>query len=123
MSKSLPLDLSSRHALITGASGAIGNAIASAFEAYGATCVRSDIDATARVLPCDVTDENAVAQLFERSSADTPLTDVIHAAGICPIWHPSQRQLWRPFVVSWKSILQARSSLHVKRRAGCSEVA
>ena len=82
MSKSLPLDLSSRHALITGASGAIGNAIASAFEAYGATCVRSDIDASARVLPCDVTDENAVAYLFERSSADTPLTDVIHAAGI-----------------------------------------
>ena len=82
MSKSPPLDLSSRHALVTGASGAIGNAIASAFEAYGATCVRSDIDAATRVLPCDVTDENAVAHLFEISSANTPLTDVIHAAGI-----------------------------------------
>ena len=69
-------DLSGRTALVTGASGGIGGAIARALHAQGATVVlsgtraealqpvKADLGGRAHILPCDLGDEAAVDALY-----------------------------------------------------------
>ncbi len=69
-------DLSGRTALVTGASGGIGGAIARALHAQGATvvlsgtraealqAVKADLGGRAHILPCDLGDEAAVDALY-----------------------------------------------------------
>jgi NAD(P)-dependent dehydrogenase (short-subunit alcohol dehydrogenase family) len=71
--------LAGRRALVTGAAGAIGASVVDAFTAHGATVIGLDAREAAGVERCDVTDEEAVADAFERHA---PIDHVVHAAGI-----------------------------------------
>jgi len=88
LSSGLPPDqqlLAGRAALVTGARGAIGQAIRAAFQQAGARCLASDLPADDDMLPCDVTDEASVYATFQIAQSISPLTDVIHAAGIVSV--------------------------------------
>jgi NAD(P)-dependent dehydrogenase (short-subunit alcohol dehydrogenase family) len=74
--------LTGRRAIVTGAAGGIGAAIAESFEQAGASVVRWDIGSSDRVCACDVTDEKAVAAAFVRAGEAGSVSDVIHAAGV-----------------------------------------
>jgi NAD(P)-dependent dehydrogenase (short-subunit alcohol dehydrogenase family) len=82
-----------RHALVTGAAGGIGAALAEALVDSGASVFVSDIDAAnleqtaARIgaasAPCDVSDEEAVAELVERAASELGGLDLLCAnAGV-----------------------------------------
>jgi NAD(P)-dependent dehydrogenase (short-subunit alcohol dehydrogenase family) len=67
---------------VTGAARGIGAAIADAFERAGAVVVRVDMHGSDGILACDVTDEKALALLFDEVQAGGALHDIVHAAGI-----------------------------------------
>lgn len=71
--------LAGRTALVTGAAGAIGAAIAQAMEAAGARGVRADTVAGPGVMPCDVTDERQVRSVFDAAGR---VDILVCAAGI-----------------------------------------
>ena len=89
-------DLTGRTALVTGASGGIGRAIAAALHRQGATVVLSgtrrdaldalaaDLDARAHALPCDLADAAAVDGLVPaaEAAAGAPLDILVSNAGI-----------------------------------------
>jgi NAD(P)-dependent dehydrogenase (short-subunit alcohol dehydrogenase family) len=77
--------LAGRVALVTGAAGAIGRAVAAAFAAAGARCQAADVSPGEGMLACDVTDEVSVAAGIEAAQSLGPLTDVVHAAGIVSV--------------------------------------
>jgi len=77
--------LAGRVALVTGAAGAIGRAVAAAFAAAGARCQAADVSPGEGLLACDVTDEDSVAAGIEAARSLGPLTDVVHAAGIVSV--------------------------------------
>jgi 2,3-dihydro-2,3-dihydroxybenzoate dehydrogenase len=100
----LPVVSDDTVSIITGASGGIGAATARQLIDSGAapsTLYLSDLDGdrlssvadtlaasagtagtTVRTVPCDVSEESAVRELFTAAAADGRLTRVIHAAGI-----------------------------------------
>src|SRR3954452_2705582 len=80
-----PTLLAGRRALVTGAAGGIGGAVADAFEQAGGSVGRVDVRGDDGVLACDVTDEAAVADAFDRVGAGGAITDVIHAAGVAEV--------------------------------------
>ncbi len=88
-------DLSGKTALITGATGGIGGAIARALHAQGATVAVSgtredvlgalveDLGERAHAVPCDLSDTNAVESLIkDAETAAGPLDILINNAGI-----------------------------------------
>ncbi len=77
--------LAGREVFLTGAAGAIGQAITTLFRAEGATVHGVDLVSGEGIAPCDVTDEIQVAQVVERLSESRALTDVVHAAGILSV--------------------------------------
>ena len=81
----LPPLLTGRRAIVTGAAGGIGRAIADAFDEAGAAVIRLDIKATGSVRACDVADEASVARAFEEAAEGGPIDDVVHAAAIAAI--------------------------------------
>ncbi len=89
------IDLSGKKALITGASGGIGEAIARKFHALGATVglhgtraekleqIASDLGERTVVLPADLSDREAVAQLGKDAEAKLQGVDIlVNNAGI-----------------------------------------
>ncbi|MFT4202005.1 SDR family oxidoreductase [Gordonia sp. (in: high G+C Gram-positive bacteria)] len=85
--------LADKRALITGAAGGIGSAVARAFTAAGAHVLLSDVDPAvgdlAGDLDCrsavvDLTDRGAVTALVDGASAELggPLTTVVHTAAV-----------------------------------------
>ena len=88
-------DLSNKTALVTGASGGIGRAIAMALHERGATLVLSgtrrdalealaaELGGRAHVLPCDLSDRTAVEGLVPAAeAAAAPLDILVNNAGI-----------------------------------------
>jgi 3-oxoacyl-[acyl-carrier protein] reductase len=88
-------DLSNKTALVTGASGGIGRAIAMALHQQGATLVLSgtrrealdalaaDLGPRAHVLPCDLADRDAVEGLVPAAeAAAAPIDILVNNAGI-----------------------------------------
>jgi NAD(P)-dependent dehydrogenase (short-subunit alcohol dehydrogenase family) len=74
--------LDGRHVLVTGAGGAIGQAVTAAFAAAGASSFGVDLLAGNGVASFDVTDDAAVAAAFaEAGGRHGAVTDVVHAAG------------------------------------------
>lgn len=70
--------LQGRRALVTGAAGAIGQAVAARFGAHGAIVTAVDRRAGAGVVQADVCAPAACAAAFEQAGT---VTDVVHAAG------------------------------------------
>ncbi len=82
-------DLSGKYALVTGASGGIGGAIARALHGQGATLglsgtrvkvlegLAASLGERAHVLPCDLSDPEAVAALPGRAEADLGGLDIL----------------------------------------------
>ncbi len=75
------IDLSGRTAVVTGAAGAIGAAVAYRFAAAGAHVIGLDVRAGEGVIGCDVTDEASVGQAL----AGTEPTDLVHCAGVLSV--------------------------------------
>jgi 3-oxoacyl-[acyl-carrier protein] reductase len=88
-------ELSGKKALVTGASGAIGGAIARCFHSQGATVglsgtrrealesLAAELGANVHVLPCDLTASDEVAGLIERAeSAVGELDILVNNAGL-----------------------------------------
>lgn len=75
--------LRGRRILVTGASGALGHATASALRARGATVCGLDLVASDGVSPCDVRDQNAVATAVVQAREQMGGIDAaVHFAGI-----------------------------------------
>jgi len=78
-------DLSGRTALVTGAAGAIGAAVARRFAAAGAHVIGLDVRAGEGIVGCDVTDEASVGQVLASIGAERQVTDLVHCAGVLSV--------------------------------------
>lgn len=91
------VNLSGRHALVTGAAGGLGRAVATTLAAVGARVSALDINAdgaattvahilaaggTAEAIGCDVTDPRSIAAAVEQAAASGPADILINNAGI-----------------------------------------
>ena len=87
MSSAPPADgpLAGRVAIVTGAAGAIGRAVITAFTEAGARCLGADLMPGDGILACDVTDEDSVDASIRAAQAIGPLTDLVHAAGVVSV--------------------------------------
>jgi NAD(P)-dependent dehydrogenase (short-subunit alcohol dehydrogenase family) len=74
--------LAGRRALITGAAGGIGKAVADRFGQLGAGVVGADLSATDGCIRLDVSDEGSVLAAFDAAERGGRLTDVVHCAGV-----------------------------------------
>jgi NAD(P)-dependent dehydrogenase (short-subunit alcohol dehydrogenase family) len=93
--------LAGKVGIVTGGSGAIGDAIMAALEEQGARVVSLDIVAPARsgraFQPCDVRDDSSVAAAIAAVQRDHGRLDlVVHAAGIT-----RDAVVWRLAVEDW----------------------
>lgn len=99
------LDLDGAVALVTGAAGGIGSAIAEALSAAGATVVGADHAEGAEsegCVRCDVTEREQVDALVERVASEQGGLDLlIHAAGIT-----QDRVLWKLTDDEWSSVMR-----------------
>lgn len=77
--------LAGRRAIVTGAAQGIGAGVAEALQSAGASVTRTDLHPGEGIAVCDVTDEAAVARLFDEITASGELHDVVHAAGIAKL--------------------------------------
>lgn len=80
-------ELGGKVAVITGGSGAIGQAIANTLQASGATAFSLDVspspDSNIRYLNCDVRDDTSVANAIRKIATEQVGIDIaIHAAGV-----------------------------------------
>lgn len=75
--------LNGRHVVVTGAAGGIGSAIVRKLEESGASVFATDATGPGGVFRCDVSSEDDVVAAFREAASGGPVTDVVHAAGIC----------------------------------------
>lgn len=108
--------LQGHHAVVTGASRGIGAAVAAALEAAGAKVSRLARSPASNIIPCDVTDADAVRRAFAQArrdhgpvhilvnnagqavsapfaKSDAALLQHMLAANLCSAWHCSQEAL------------------------------
>ena len=78
-------DFSGRMAVVTGAAGAIGAAVARRFAAAGAQVTGLDLRPGPAIQSCDITDEAAVGQAFASITARQQVTDIVHCAGVVSV--------------------------------------
>jgi NAD(P)-dependent dehydrogenase (short-subunit alcohol dehydrogenase family) len=91
------VNLSGRHALVTGAAGGLGRAVATMLAAVGARVSALDVDTdgaaataaqiqadggTAEAIRCDVTDPVSIAEAVEQAGAEAPADILVNNAGI-----------------------------------------
>lgn len=79
---SLSAMLAGRRALVTGAAGGIGGAIARRFAEVGASVVGADLNSVDDCIHLDVSNEASVIAAFDEAESGGPLTDVVHCAGV-----------------------------------------
>lgn len=72
-----------RRIVITGVAGGIGSAIRDRLERDGGEVFGIDVVDAPRTFRCDVSSEEEVASAYDRAAAGGPVTDVVHASGIC----------------------------------------
>jgi NAD(P)-dependent dehydrogenase (short-subunit alcohol dehydrogenase family) len=80
-----PFDLAGRTAVVTGAAGAIGSAVARRFAAAGADVIGLDVHAARNIISCDITDEASVGKVVASASARRQVTDLVHCAGVVSV--------------------------------------
>lgn len=80
-----PFDLGGRTAIVTGAAGAIGAAVARRFAAAGADVIGLDTRAADGIVGCDITSEAALRQVVANVSASKRVTDLVHCAGVVSV--------------------------------------
>ncbi|HTW03213.1 MAG TPA: SDR family NAD(P)-dependent oxidoreductase [Streptosporangiaceae bacterium] len=78
-------DFTGRTAVVTGAAGAIGRAVACSFAAAGAHVVGLDLRPADDIICCDVTDEESVGQVLGVVAAGHKVTDLVHCAGVVSV--------------------------------------
>ena len=114
------LSLEGRLALVTGAGGAIGGAVATLFAAAGAEVLCVDLPGTSapeglRSIPCDLSSSLAVRQLFEGVRQISERLDIlVHCAGIT-----RDGVLWKLTDEDWSRVLQVNldSAFYLLREA------
>ena len=86
-------NMANKIAVVTGGSSGIGSGIVNRFVINGAHVISIDLKkpefeiGTVQHFDCDLTDENAVSQVFEEIAKQHPQIDVLCAnAGIVPAW-------------------------------------
>lgn len=86
-------NMANKIAVVTGGSSGIGSGIVNRFVINGAQVISIDLKkpefeiGTVQHFDCDLTDENAVSQVFEEIAKQHPQIDVLCAnAGIVPAW-------------------------------------
>jgi len=78
-------DFSGRSAVITGAAGAIGAAVARSFAQSGARVTGLDVRPADGVVCCDITDEAAVGRVMADIASRHQVTDLVHCAGVLSV--------------------------------------
>jgi NAD(P)-dependent dehydrogenase (short-subunit alcohol dehydrogenase family) len=78
-------DLDGRTAVVTGAAGAIGAAVARSFAQAGAQVVGLDLRPADDIICCDVTDEASVGRVLGDVAAAHKVTDLVHCAGVVSV--------------------------------------
>jgi NAD(P)-dependent dehydrogenase (short-subunit alcohol dehydrogenase family) len=80
-----PFDFGDRTAVVTGAAGAIGAAVARRFAQAGALVVGLDVRPGDGIIRCDITDEASVGRILRDIAAGNRVTDVVHCAGVLSV--------------------------------------
>jgi NAD(P)-dependent dehydrogenase (short-subunit alcohol dehydrogenase family) len=78
-------DFGGRTAVITGAAGAIGAAVARSFAQAGAVVIGLDVRPAEGIICCDITDEAAVGRVMADIAARRQVTDLVHCAGVLSV--------------------------------------
>lgn len=98
-----------RTALVTGAAGGIGRAVAEGLEADGLAVFRTDRTAGAGVHPLDVTDAGQVAAAFDAAEvAHGPVAVLVACAGIMPAGTEPSRIATTP-LAEWDQVMDVNA--------------
>ena len=125
--------LAGRIAVVTGAAGALGQAVLTHFKTLGATSIALDRQKTplgdaAAVYACDLTDEDSVRQTFDTLVAQHPRIDVLAniAGGFAmgPQVHEATLQDWEAMlkINAMTALWSCKYALPVMRKAGFGRI-
>jgi NAD(P)-dependent dehydrogenase (short-subunit alcohol dehydrogenase family) len=78
-------DFGGRTAVVTGAAGAIGSAVARTFAQAGAQVIGLDVRPAGGIVCCDITDEASVGRVMADIAARRQVTDLVHCAGVLSV--------------------------------------
>jgi NAD(P)-dependent dehydrogenase (short-subunit alcohol dehydrogenase family) len=78
-------DFGGRTAVVTGAAGAIGSAVARSFAQAGAQVIGLDVRPADGIVCCDITDEASVGRVLGDIADRRQVTDLVHCAGVLSV--------------------------------------